>query len=80
MIKEIEMFCCNNCDKEFDTLKGLNFHQNMYCKNTVNKTTKKTDNKNLKNTKVNTCYRCGRSGHYSSDCYASTHKKGYDIK
>lgn len=25
------------------------------------------------------CYRCGRSGHYSSSCYASTHVKGYYI-
>jgi cellular nucleic acid-binding protein len=23
------------------------------------------------------CYRCGRSGHYSSECYARTHVKGY---
>lgn len=25
------------------------------------------------------CYRCGRSGHYSPDCYARTHVKGYEL-
>ncbi len=85
--EEIEVFCCCNCDKEFDTLKGLTFHQNMYCKkNKVNKSTKQTNDNykkdyyNSNNSKANTCYRCGRSGHYSSDCYASTHVRGYEIE
>jgi hypothetical protein len=26
---------------------------------------------------ASTCYRCGRKGHLSSSCYASTHIKGY---
>lgn len=29
--------------------------------------------------KSGVCYRCGRTSHYSSDCYASTHIKGYEL-
>ena len=68
--EEIEVFCCSYCDKEFDTLKGVTCHENLYCKNKNNKT--KTETKNI-------CYTCGRKGHYSNDCYASTHIKGYKL-
>ena len=27
--------------------------------------------------KKNNCYRCGRIGHFSDNCYASKHIKGY---
>jgi hypothetical protein len=27
-----------------------------------------------------TCFRCGREGHYSTSCYASTHIKGFYLK
>jgi hypothetical protein len=30
-------------------------------------------------TKRGACYRCGRTSHYANECYASTHRRGYDL-
>jgi len=68
-----EIFNCRYCDKEFETQKGAIFHENIYCKNkNINKT---------KNTiaKKNSCYRCGRSGHYTNECYAKTDIDGDEL-
>lgn len=64
--EEYEIFICDNCDKEFDTYKGLQCHVNLYCKN------------NNKNKKIK-CYRCKRTGHTSNNCYATTTINGYEI-
>jgi hypothetical protein len=36
-----EAYCCNYCNKEFDTKKGCLFHENVYCKKNRRKKTKK---------------------------------------
>ena len=62
-------FNCKYCNKEFETQKGTIFHENVHCKN---------KNKNTYKSSV-TCYRCGRSGHKSPDCYARTDTDGYEL-
>jgi hypothetical protein len=68
--EEEDVFCCSYCHKEFETLKSVTCHENLYCKNKQNK--KSGDNKIV-------CYKCGREGHYSNKCYASKHINGYVI-
>ena len=65
-----DIWGCSYCNKEFDSEKGANYHEQFYCKN---------KNKNKNKNKSNTCKRCGRTGHYNLDCYASTHTRGYDL-
>jgi hypothetical protein len=67
--EELEVFSCDYCGKEFDTLKSATCHENLHCK--------KYNNKNANNVVI--CYKCGRKGHYSNGCYASKHIKGYFI-
>jgi predicted GIY-YIG superfamily endonuclease len=58
-----EVWVCDYCDREFTTRFGCSVHE---------KSCKKTSTTGV-------CYRCGRDGHYSPDCYAQTHKKGYQL-
>ena len=65
---------CEYCNKIFMDMRKCVYHE-KYC-----------DSKNVKIIKYdhayddNSCFRCGREGHYASSCYASKHIDGYYIK
>ena len=69
--EEEELWGCESCDRTFTTEFGCAVHEKS-CKE---KSAKKAYVK--KGGASTTCFRCGNTGHYSTDCYASRHVKGY---
>ena len=85
--EEILSWECKFCGKEFDTEKGCMFHENVHCTKRRGKNSYrniKKQSRMLQDELYDSsddddiiCYRCGRPGHKSNECYAQKHKKGY---
>lgn len=89
--EEILSWECEFCGKEFDTEKGCMFHENVHCTKRRGKNSYRNPKKQSRMLQDELydssdddssyddiiCYRCGRPGHKSTECYAQKHKKGY---
>lgn len=67
---EEEVWGCPHCDKEFKRMTLAIQHERRCTSRPQPRPTKKTG----------ACYRCGRTSHYSPDCYAKTDTDGNDLE
>ena len=79
-IKEYDLIWeCDYCDRTFTTEFGCGVHEKS-CKSKQGGTLQlKRPRFIAEKVTQGSCYRCGRPGHYSPDCYARTHRKGYTL-
>ena len=69
----VEVWSCEYCDKEYEDEDECLKHEKR-CPRKPKSPKSRSPAK-----KSGACYRCGRTSHWSPDCYATTHVDGYEL-
>jgi predicted GIY-YIG superfamily endonuclease len=73
-VEEEDEWGCDHCDMTFTSMSRAIAHEKRCTSNPAVYT------KTIPKKKTGACYRCGRTSHYSPDCYAQTHVNGDDLE
>lgn len=77
--EEKVMWCCNYCNREFNTMFGATIHEKSCKFGKLARTAARQKLVERKSSQSGSCYRCGRSGHWANNCYARTDTDGNDL-
>jgi predicted GIY-YIG superfamily endonuclease len=72
--KQVLVYACDFCEDEYEDMDDCMKHEKR-CPRKPKSPAKKSPAKKS----GGACYRCGRTSHWSPDCYATTHVDGYEL-